>query len=202
MSSWTFAAQVLPHFLIAAVATAVGFSWSLRVAPEWTLPLGLAAFVLFLASVTFRRSAGWNAAFFYIFAIAAGAFFGRIFPVAGLGWGWAAAIAIAILAAMAAAGRAALYRRLVALWTGLWVLSWIYLGGWFVIFGMRMEPIIGISWAAAGILIFALLGLSTFSRLRIPEQRPVAVSLGLELYILTFNLAIAAKLLGHGLGVH
>jgi len=147
-------------------------------------------------------SPGWNAVFFYTFAVAGGAFFGRILPAGGLAWGWAAVVAAAVLVAMAAAGRAGLYRQLVPLWTGLWVLSWIYLGGWFVIFGMRMEPIIGISWAAAGILIFALLGLSTFSRLRIPEQRPVAVSLGLELYILTFNLAIAAKLLGHGLGVH
>ncbi|HKZ53883.1 MAG TPA: hypothetical protein VJ123_00270 [Anaerolineales bacterium] len=201
MSSWTSAAQVLPHFVIAVVGTAAGFSWSLRVAPEWDLPLGLAAFLLFLASVTFRRSPGWNAVFFYTFAVAGGAFFGRILPAGGLAWGWAAVVAAAVLVAMAAAGRAGLYRQLVPLWTGLWVFSWIYVGSWFVIYGIRRETPLVVYWAAAGVMIFALLGLSTFSRLRVPQVRPVGVSLGLELYILSLNLTLAIRLLGYSLAL-
>ncbi|HKZ54132.1 MAG TPA: hypothetical protein VJ123_01540 [Anaerolineales bacterium] len=201
MSSWTFAAQVLPHFVIAVVGTAVGFSWSPRVAPEWILPVGLAAFLLFVAAVTFRRSSGWNVTFLFLFAFSVGAFSGQVLPHGGLDWRWATGFALGVLATAAATGSPGLYTRLGRVWSLIWVLSWAYVAGWALFLVWDVLARIMVGWTVAGLLVFTVLAVGWFSRLRTASANPTGASLALELYIIAFNLAVAARMLGHGLGL-
>jgi FtsH-binding integral membrane protein len=195
-----FIIRVLPVSALALIVTAVGMLGAPqdRITPL-TLPLLLVAVLLFAAMLTFRKTGAWNTGLLLGFALVIG------FLLSGLRAGGAAYVWVGALGAMLAAlacsavvGRA-MRGRLDMIGGGLWLVSWVYLVGWGVIAVMRAGSAFQVVWAAAGLLIFTGLAAAWFSALGGEREELPGVSHAIDLYIFSFNLALAAYVLLRGL---
>jgi FtsH-binding integral membrane protein len=195
-----FILRTLPVSVLALIVTAVGVLGAPqdRIAPL-TLPLLLVAVLLFAAMLTFRESAGWNTGLLLGFALVVGVLLsGLDVSAEPRAWAGALGVMIAALGLAAAMGRA-LRGRLAMLGGGLWLVSWAYLVGWGVIAVLRAGPPFQVVWAAAGLLIFTGLAAAWFSALVTEQEETPGVSHAIDLYIFSFNLALAAYVLLRGL---
>ena len=194
-----FILRTLPVSALAMIVTTAGM---LAVQPDriapLTLPLLLLAVLLFAAMLTFRKSAGWNAGLLLGFALVIGLLLsGLNVSAAPRAWAGALGVNIAALGLAAVMGRA-LRGRLAMLGGGLWLISWAYLVGWGVIAALRAGPPFQVVWAAAGLLIFTGLAAAWFSAVGGEREETPGASQAIDLYIFSFNLALAAYVLLSG----
>jgi FtsH-binding integral membrane protein len=195
VSLMAFALQVLPVSLMALAATLIG--GLVHVSGAWQLPLLLVGVLLFVALLTFRRAPGWNLALLLALATVAGMLLGSAFRgEQGASWGGALALAFALMGLAALIGYA-LRGRLGRAGCALWILAWVYLLGWLAFMFLNPANWLRAAWSGAGLVIFGLLLVVWFSDLTGEEKssRGLAVSQGTDLYLLGFNIAVAARVL-------
>ncbi len=195
MSLMAFALQVLPVLLMALAATLIG--GVVPVSEAWQLPLLLVGVLLFVALLTFRKAPGWNLALLLALAAVAGMLLGSAFSGEhSASWGSALGLAFALMGLAALVGYA-LRGRLGRAGCALWILAWIYLLGWLAFMLLNPADWLRAVWAGAGLVIFGLLLVVWFSDLTGEKKssRGLAVSQGTDLYLLGFNIAVAARVL-------
>lgn len=194
MTLWAFAAATVPPLAVALIAGGLGAaSIAPRLATNAIVPVSLFGILLFVAMMTFKRARGWNAAFLMAFSFVAFSVVSRLFQgrVGGT-WLGAAATAGLIVAASAAVGRS-IGKRLVRISPGLWLLSWIYLFGWAIIAVLALPPVAVRSWAIAGLIVYTGLSAAWFAGLDPSAPDPSGTAWAIDVYLLGFNLAIAAR---------
>lgn len=195
-----FGLQVLPLTLLAGLSGALG----LWLAPETASPAGqllaaLLAVLLFAALLTFKEAAGWNSGLLLAFFFALG-FAVSLFSIgqAAPDWGWAALGAAAVLGAAAGLGRWAggAWREVGA---GLWIVAWAYLLGWAALAFLRLDPLLSLVWAGAGLILFGGLAAAWFAEVRVRPSERNGAALAVELSLFAANLTLAAFVLIRGL---
>lgn len=196
-----FALQVLPTSLLGVALTLVGASaLEGRLGGTPLMAALIAACIGYVGSLAFRDTRGWNLGFFAAFSALAGAVLGNLlfFP-GGLSWIMAFLCAAAVVG-LAAALSPWLGRWVAAMALSLQALFWLYVAGWVLIAALGLPRISMRLWAGGGLLVFFGLGSAWFHGFsRQPQPPPEWVyRSAFSLYILTFNLAIAIRVLSLG----
>ncbi len=196
MPLWTFAAAILPPLAVALVAGGLGAA---ALAPRLTatsiVPVGLLGLLLFVAMMTFKRARGWNTALMAAFSFVGGGALSWIFE-GRVGGTWLGAVASAalVLAFAAVLGRRA-GPRLVGISAWLWLLSWIYLFGWVVAAVLNPPGDWIRAWAVGGLIVYGGLSTAWFAGLDPWAPDPSGTAWAIDVALLGFNLAIAARVL-------
>jgi uncharacterized membrane protein (UPF0136 family) len=193
---WTFTAAILPPLAMALILGGLGMVvLGPRLSGDSIVPAAILGLLLFVGMMGFKRFRGWNAALMTAFSFVCGGVVSWIFEgQAGGTWLGAIASAALVLALGAIVGRRT-NPRPAGLGAWLWLLSWVYLFGW-VAAAIVGPPAVWIrAWAAAGLVVYAGLSATWFADLDPLEPDPSGTAWAIDLILLGFNLAIAARVL-------
>ena len=201
MSLPGFSLQILSFTLIGLLASAAGAL--LLPPPSSTGAVTVQALFLLLAFVgllALKRTSSWNVGLLVLFGVLAGSFSNLIQPDGGSGKWWSSlgtAVLVLVLSQW-------ISRRWRKNWgeigLGLWILIWIYLIGWAGLFLLPLAPVFHRVWAGFGLVLFGGITAVWFSNIEQAFERHPGAALGIDLYLLTLNIILAARILVFGPG--
>jgi hypothetical protein len=196
VTSWTFAAAILPPLAAALIAGGLGAAaLTPRLTGNSILPVGLLAVLLFVAMMTFKRARGWNAGLMVAFPFVGGGVVSWLFQGRAGGTWLGAITSAAVILVLAAVLARRVGARLAEVGAWLWLLSWVYLFGWVVAAVLSLPTGWIRAWGVAGLLVYAGLSAAWFAGLDPSAENPSGTAWAIDVYLLGFNLAIAARVL-------
>lgn len=198
---WTrFLLQVVPFSLLGLLGSMVGLWFGPQESGStFMLLAGVISLLLFIALMTFKSVPGWNAGLLAALGLALGVFLRALAAeVVFSAWLLSAGFTVLVFALTAWLGRR-LGSRMREVGIGLWLLSWAYLLGWAVIVFMSLDPVFTTAWAGAGVLIFTGLAAAWFASLEAQLDAQPGAALGVDLFFLFLNLAVALRVLLGGI---
>ena len=188
--------QVLPFSVLGLVASILGaWLWPPSGSPGGTILRALILLLSFVGLVALKKTATWNIVLLAIFGALIGSFAGLLETGSKLQpWWLSLAMTLIILTISLLVGRA--WRgRWNDIGVGLWVLTWIYLLGWAGLWLVHLDPLFQGVWAGFGLVLFGGMSAVWFSNSEQDLERLPGSTLGIDLYLLTLNIILAARIL-------
>jgi FtsH-binding integral membrane protein len=193
--------HLAPSMALALLGTVIGIeAFSPLFGRSDILVLAVFAGLAFAALSVFKGSPGQRAILLFLFAVLLARTVSLVAPeIRGFSWSLDALWAFLIIAVMALVSSALKYihpRMRLALWG----MTMVYFLGWIAIAAGIIASRAQVAWALLGTLVFSIATIAFFVQSKTRNSSLEDSSLAFELFIMGFNLALAARILRTGEG--